>query len=100
MIDHHALQAFHRLFPVALDVLVRGTDEPPIAVAADEPLVVELELAGVADHVGVRCEVIQRAGLHGDGPVRIEQQEVVGLAAGELHQLRAVVPEVDPFALV
>jgi hypothetical protein len=73
VVDHHALEDLDALLAVGLDELVGGADVTPVAIAADEPLVAELEAAGVLDHVRVRAQVVERAGFDLHGPVGVEQ---------------------------
>jgi hypothetical protein len=79
---------------------VDHTHIAPVQLAADQVLGVVLDAAGVAQQIGVGPECSQRSWICLDRGVGVEQQQVVGPAACELHQLAAVVGEVDPVVLV
>ena len=85
--------------PVRCDVLMGGAGEPPHAVAAHQAHDGVVEDAPVAQEIGVAPEYRQRSVLS-QRHVGVEQEQVVGCAVCQLHQLGAVVTEVDPRTLV
>ena len=99
MLEREHRQRFLRELPVRRDVLVRRALVPPAAVAAPQANHPEVERTGLAQHVGIGAERAERTELL-DCHVRVDQQQVVGGAAREAEQLRAVVPEVDPLGVV
>jgi len=80
---------------VGAQVLVRDALEPPLAVAAHQPGDQVSKRAVVADQVCIRGQTRERP-LDPERHVGVEQQQVLGGAAGERHQLAPVAPEVSP----
>ena len=99
VLDQQLVELLDPVLAFGGDVLVRRALVSPVAVAPDEPHDRGVERARLAQEVRIRGQLTERRALH-DGHVRVDEQEEVGGASRELHQLGPVVPEVDPRPLV
>jgi hypothetical protein len=77
------------------EVLVGRALIPPAAVAPDEPVDGEVELAGLPQEIGVRRQLRQGRALP-HRHVGVDEQQVVRRSPSQLHQLAAVAAEVHP----